>query len=109
MSRPDTEDAGYAPYRDGEHPPYHFEPYRSSTRRAPKRPFFAPPRTISELTGPVYSQNDVAPGENDLALGRDGKLVLGQLIIVTGRVLDEDGRPVPNTLVEIWQANTAGI
>jgi protocatechuate 3,4-dioxygenase beta subunit len=27
---------------------------------------------------------------------------------VTGRVLDEDGRPIPSTLIEIWQANAAG-
>lgn len=101
-------DAGYAPYQDGVHPPYEFPRYGSSSKRAPKRPLFAPPRTVSELTGPVYSQDDVQDGENDLAVGRNGRLVLGQLMVVTGGVLDEAGRPVPNTLVEVWQANTAG-
>ena len=100
--------AGYAPYEDSEHPPYEFPRYASSTRRAPRRPLFAPPRTLSELTGPVFSANEVQPGENDLARGPDGAPVLGQLMIVTGRVLDEAGRPVPETLVELWQANTAG-
>lgn len=101
-------DAGYAPYEDGVHPPYYDERYASSIRVAPARPMFQPPRTISELTGPVYSQNDVQEGESDLARGRDGKLVLGQLMVVSGRVQGEDGRPVAGTLIEIWQANTAG-
>lgn len=105
---PRSRHAGYEPYREGEHPPYDFPRYRSSSTRAPRRPFFAPPRTLSELTGPVWSQNDVQAGESDLSVGGDGERVLGQLIIVTGRVLDEDGRPVPHTLVELWQANPAG-
>jgi protocatechuate 3,4-dioxygenase beta subunit len=33
---------------------------------------------------------------------------LGERIIVTGRVLDEAGRPQRNMLIEIWQANAAG-
>jgi protocatechuate 3,4-dioxygenase, beta subunit len=100
--------AGYAPYPDREHPPYRFERYRSSLLRAPARPLLAPPRTISELTGPVFSRDEVRPGESDLSIGQSGRRVLGQLMIVTGRVLDEDARPVPGTLVELWQANTAG-
>jgi protocatechuate 3,4-dioxygenase beta subunit len=108
MVQRDAAFAGYAPYADGEHPPYEFPRYASSTRRAPQRPLFAPPRTLSELTGPVFSTNDVQPGENDLSRGPDGEPVLGQLMIVTGRVLDEGGRPVPDTLVELWQANPAG-
>ena len=108
MTQREAAFAGYAPYADGEHPPYEFPRYASSTRRAPKRPLYAPPRTLSELTGPVFATNDVQAGENDLARGPDGAPVLGQLMIVTGRVLDEAGRPVPDTLVELWQANSAG-
>ena len=108
MTKRETDDAGYAPYADGAHPPYYFERYQSSTRRAPARPLFEPPRTLSELTGPVFLKDEVLPDENDLSTGRDGRPVLGQLMIVTGRVLDEDERPVPGTLVELWQANTAG-
>jgi len=108
MTQRDAAFAGYAPYPDGEHPPYEFPRYVSSTRRAPQRPLFTPPRTLSELTGPVFSTSEVQPGENDLARGPDGAPVLGQLMVVTGRVLDEGDRPVPNTLVELWQANPAG-
>jgi protocatechuate 3,4-dioxygenase, beta subunit len=108
MTKRETDYAGYAPYADDAHPPYYFERYQSSTRRAPRRPLFDPPRTLSELTGPVFPAGEVLADENDLAIGRDGQPVLGQLMIVTGRVLDEDERPVPGTLVELWQANTAG-
>ena len=103
-----SEHAGYAPYRDGEHPPYFAEQYRSTHLRAPRRPFFAPPRTLSELTGPVFSQNDVQPDESDLAHLPDGRQATGQLMILAGRVLDEAGRPIPDTLIEIWQTNAAG-
>lgn len=100
-------DAGYAPYRDGEQPPYFAERYRSTHARAPRRPFFAPPRTVSELTGPVFSVSDVLPGENDLAHA-GGRQLPGQLMILEGRVTDEAGRPVASTLVEVWQTNAAG-
>ena len=108
MTNRQTDDAGYAPYPDGAHPPHYYERYRSSTRRAPSRPLFAPPRTLSERTGPVFSRDEVQPGENDLSIGLEGEPVFGQLMIVTGRVLDQDERPVPGTLVELWQANTSG-
>jgi protocatechuate 3,4-dioxygenase, beta subunit len=108
MSKRKPAFAGYPPYPEGEHPPYEFAPYVTSTHRAPKHPMFAPPRTISELTGPVFADDEVTPGENDLSRGPDGEPVLGQLMIVAGRVLDEDKRPVAGTLVELWQANAAG-
>jgi protocatechuate 3,4-dioxygenase beta subunit len=108
MSERASDHAGYAPYAEGAHPPYYHEPYKSSTRRAPSRPLYAPPRTLSELTGPVFSDSEVLPGENDLSYGQDGEPVFGQLMIVAGRVLDEDERPVPGTLIELWQANPSG-
>jgi protocatechuate 3,4-dioxygenase, beta subunit len=108
MTKRPGDHAGYAPYADDAHPPYYHEPYKSSTRRAPGRALFAPPRTLSELTGPVFSDSEVLPGENDLSTGQDGEPVFGQLMIVAGRVLDEDERPVPGTLIELWQANTSG-
>jgi protocatechuate 3,4-dioxygenase beta subunit len=76
-------------------------------KRAPSRPLVIIPQTLSELTGPVYGHESVAEGENDLTRQHPGE-PLGERIIVTGRVLDEDGRPVANTLVELWQANAAG-
>ena len=65
------------------------------------------PRTLSELTGPVYPYGCLAPTDNDLTTQHAGA-PLGERIIVEGRVMDESGRPVPHTLVEIWQANAAG-
>lgn len=89
------------------HPPNDSPAYGSTRLRAPREPLVVVPHTLTELTGPVYGHESVAPGESDLTLGRDGAPI-GERILVTGRVLDEDGRPVPNTLVEIWQANAAG-
>lgn len=66
-------------------------------------------QTLSELTGPVYGEDTIQPLDNDLTTNavRNGE-VLGERIIVVGQVLDEDGRPIPNALVEVWQANAAG-
>ena len=63
--------------------------------------------TLSELTGPVYGHETVRENDHDLTIQQKGE-PLGERIIVHGHVLDEDGRGVPNTLVEIWQANACG-
>lgn len=91
------------------HPPYAFAGYGSTALRAPARPLVPLAHTLSELTGPVYGHAAVAPLDDDLTrnAAKDGE-PLGERIIVTGRVLDDRGRPVPETLVEIWQANAAG-
>jgi protocatechuate 3,4-dioxygenase, beta subunit len=57
------------------------------------------------MTGPVYGHEPVGPLDHDLTRQHKGE-PLGERIIVHGRVLD--GRPVRNSLVEIWQANAAG-
>ncbi len=89
------------------HPPYLYPDYRSTQLRAPKRPLIVIPQTLSELTGPIFGHEACKPGDSDLTRQHAGE-PLGERIIVTGRVTDEDGRPVPNTLIEIWQANAAG-
>jgi protocatechuate 3,4-dioxygenase, beta subunit len=89
------------------HPAYNYAPYRSTEKRHPKQPLILMPHTLSELTGPVYGHEAVRPEEADLTRQHAGE-PLGERIVVTGRVLDEDGRPVPNTLLEVWQANAAG-
>ena len=89
------------------HAPYLAPDYRSTRKRAPLKPLVVIPHTLSELTGPVYGHDAVVPGEFDLTRQHAGE-PLGERIIVSGRVMDEDGRPVPNTLVEIWQCNAAG-
>jgi len=91
------------------HPPYLHADYKSTVPRSPSKPLVPLAQTLSELTGPVYSQDALGPLDDDLTKNGavDGE-PLGERIIVTGRVMDEDGRPVPSTLVEIWQTNAAG-
>jgi protocatechuate 3,4-dioxygenase beta subunit len=90
-------------------PPYLHPPYASSVKRSPREPLILLPHTLSELTGPVYGPDDVSPLDNDLTQNavKNGQPI-GERIIVAGRVLDEIGRPVPNALIEIWQANACG-
>ncbi len=89
------------------HPPYDSPEYRSSRYRHPSRPLIFLPHSLSEITGPVYGHHSLQATDRDLTRQHDGE-PLGERIIVTGRLLDEDGRPVRNSLVEIWQANAAG-
>src|SRR5262245_38228073 len=88
-------------------PPLLYPDYRSTVLRAPKRPLRPIEATLSELTGPVYGHEAVGELDNDLTRQGEGE-PQGERIIVSGRVLDADGRPVPETLVEVWQANAAG-
>ena len=89
------------------HPLNNSSEYRSTLKRAPSQPLILLPHTLSETTGPVFGHVAVSDVDSDLTRRHAGE-PLGERIIVTGRVLDEDGRPVPNTLIEIWQANAAG-
>jgi protocatechuate 3,4-dioxygenase beta subunit len=98
------------PYRreeKGAQPPSLLPAYVSTVKRAPKQPLVLMPHTLSEVTGPVYGHDKILPEDSDLTRQHKGE-PLGERIVVTGRVLDEDGRPVPCTLVEVWQANAAG-
>src|SRR5438093_8464742 len=88
-------------------PPTLHPDYKSTVKRAPKRPLVPLPHTLSELTGPVHGHDGIRPVDDDLTKQHAGE-PLGERILVHGRVLDEDGRPVANTLVEIWQANACG-
>jgi protocatechuate 3,4-dioxygenase beta subunit len=90
-------------------PPFLYDAYRSTVKRAPAMPLIDVPLTISEITGPGPIMSAVTPEDADLTTNAGtGGEAIGQRIIVTGRVLDEAGRPVPNTLLEVWQANAAG-
>jgi protocatechuate 3,4-dioxygenase beta subunit len=98
------------PYRKivpGSQPDRLFNGYASTARRNPREPLIQIPPTLSELTGPLYGHNPIGETDNDLTRHHAGE-PLGERIIVQGRVMDEDGRPVPHTLVEIWQANASG-
>ena len=99
----------YRPRDWGSNPPYLYEGYTSTVLRAPRQRLMALSQTLSEITGPVYGHGAVQPADNDLTRNAGtGSEAIGERIIVTGRVLDEDGRPLPNVLIEIWQANAAG-
>jgi protocatechuate 3,4-dioxygenase beta subunit len=91
----------------GTQPPYLYEPYASTHARAPRQPLLALPHGRSELTGPVFGHLPMGETDHDLTRQCPGE-PLGERIVVSGRVLDEDGRGVPDALIEIWQANAAG-
>jgi protocatechuate 3,4-dioxygenase, beta subunit len=88
-------------------PPYLYPDYVATRTRAPERPLVPLPHTLSEITGPVYGHDDVGELDHDLTRQHEGE-PLGERIILHGRVLDGDQRPVRNTLIELWQANAAG-
>jgi protocatechuate 3,4-dioxygenase beta subunit len=99
-----------APYRSpypGTQPNHLHQPYVSSIKRAPAQPLVRIPYTLSEVTGPCFGADIVSPAMHDLTQHHKGA-PLGERIVVSGRLLDENSRPLPNTLVEIWQANAAG-
>ena len=91
----------------GSQPPLLYPPYQSTRRRAPARPLIRLPDTLSDINEPVYGWWRIGETDNDLTRQHPQE-PQGQRIIVAGRVLDEDGRPVPGALVEVWQANAAG-
>jgi protocatechuate 3,4-dioxygenase beta subunit len=91
----------------GLHPPQASPGYRSTALRAPARPPIALPQRLTEVTGPAFGHERVGPHDADLTRQHDGE-PLGQRIVVHGRLLDGDGRPVPDSLIEVWQANAAG-
>ncbi len=98
---------GYRTIQPGTQPNHLHPPYGSTLKRAPAKPQLVIPYTLSEVTGPSFPNEPVAPKASDLTSGHAGE-PLGERIIVSGRVLDEDNRPIANTLIEIWQANAAG-
>jgi protocatechuate 3,4-dioxygenase beta subunit len=91
----------------GVHPPQASPEYRSTALRAPTRPLVLLPHGLTEITGPVFGHERLRPNDDDLTKHHAGEPI-GQRLIVRGRVLDGAGRPVPHTLVEIWQANAGG-
>jgi protocatechuate 3,4-dioxygenase beta subunit len=88
-------------------PPYLSPDYVGTRLRAPRRPLLLLPQALSDLSGPAFGHDDVDERDSDLTQGHAGE-PLGERIIVSGRVLGSDGRPVRNALIEIWQANAAG-
>lgn len=97
--------------RDREsHPPAFTPGYKTSVARSPRYSLISLQNSVSEITGPVFGHNDLDAGDNDLLTNyaQPGESAIGERIILHGRVLDENARPVPGTLVEVWQANAGG-
>ncbi|MEL6586743.1 MAG: protocatechuate 3,4-dioxygenase subunit beta [Pseudomonadota bacterium] len=104
-----TDPVSFAPPDPKRQPPALTPAYKSTVLRSPRAPRLALPQTQAEATGPVFGHGDIDPGDNDLIqnFATTGDPV-GERILIHGRVLDENGRPVPHTLIEIWQANSGG-
>ncbi|ERP97495.1 protocatechuate 3,4-dioxygenase subunit beta [Labrenzia sp. C1B10] len=97
--------------RDREwHPPAHTPDYKTSVSRSPQYSMISLENNVSEITGPTFGHNDIDPLDKDLIYNyaKAGESAIGERIILHGRVLDENAKPIPNTLVEIWQANAGG-
>jgi protocatechuate 3,4-dioxygenase beta subunit len=103
----DRMSVNYRPDPPGTHPPLGHADYKSSALRHPTQPLVLLPQSLTEITGPVLGADRVRPGDHDLTFQHRGEPI-GQRIIVFGRLLDGDGRPIPDSLIEIWQANAAG-
>jgi protocatechuate 3,4-dioxygenase beta subunit len=106
MSESPHDPVPFRPYAQGTQPDYDTPQYGSTQKRHPKQALLRVPHTVTEVTGPRFTARHFPPCD-DLAKV-DGHEAMGERIIVAGKVLDEDGRPVPETMIEIWQANSAG-
>jgi protocatechuate 3,4-dioxygenase beta subunit len=93
----------------GQHPPAHTPIYKSSVLRSLRIPLWSLQNSLSEVTGPTFRPDELGPLDNDLIrnYAKEGEAI-GERIIVHGHVRDENGRGIPNTLVEVWQANAGG-
>ncbi|HUN31296.1 MAG TPA: protocatechuate 3,4-dioxygenase subunit beta [Trebonia sp.] len=97
----------YAKPAPGNHPPLDYPPYKSTGLRHPTKPLVLLPHRLTEVTGPLLGDELITMGDADLTTQHAGE-PQGQRIIVFGQVRDSGGRPVPDTLIEIWQTNAAG-
>ncbi|HUE18560.1 MAG TPA: protocatechuate 3,4-dioxygenase subunit beta [Stellaceae bacterium] len=102
-----TEVTEYNSELKGGQPSNNWPAYGSTVKRHPERPSVALKQTLTEITGPGFANGWSGPDVADLTKQHKGDPI-GERMILAGRILDEDGKPVPKTLVEIWQANSAG-
>ena len=98
----------FTPYDDRTQPSFAVDGYKETLVRVPKQPFYKRPVTLSEITGPLNLARKLDADLSDQSRTKSGDRALGQLILVTGRLLDEDGSPVCNSIIEVWHANAAG-
>ena len=99
----------FGPKLYADHPPFSYPDYRSTVKRSPTHAPITIVETLSESTGPGPIWSEVSEEDADLTTNSGtGAPALGERIIVTGKILDENGNGLPGTLLEIWQANSAG-
>lgn len=110
MKNAPSDHAGFMARDRAWHPPALYTPYKTSVLRSPSAPLLSLPTSLGEETGPVFGPATLGELDHDLLqnYAEPGQSAIGPRIIVHGRVVDETGRPVPNTLVEVWQANAGG-
>lgn len=84
--------------------------YRSTILRHPKHKLVASPQSLADVSGPAFGQMELGQNDHDMIINyaKSGESAIGERIVVHGQVLDEDARPVPNALIEVWQANAGG-
>ena len=99
-----SDTAPFRPPVPGSQPEYDVKIYGSTALRAPSQPLIRIAQSITERTGPHFSPARY-PSNIDISKVASGE-AQGQRIIVEGHVRDEDGRPVPHTMIELWQANS---
>ncbi len=90
-------------------PPAFTPGYKSTTLRSPRLALWSLQNSLSEVTGPVFGHDELGPLDHDLLLNyaKSGEPI-GERTIIHGRLLDENARPVPGALIEVWQANAGG-
>lgn len=93
-----------------EHPPAYAPGYKTSVLRSPRLALVSFSNTLTEATGPLFGHNILGPHDDDLTVNfaSAGESAIGERLIMHGRVMDGEGRPVPGALIEIWQANAGG-
>jgi protocatechuate 3,4-dioxygenase beta subunit len=93
----------------GIHPPAYAPDYKTSVLRSPRKALLSLQQSLSEVTGPLFGRDELDPLDNDLLRNaRVDNDPIGERIIVHGRVLDHQARPVRGALIEVWQANAGG-
>lgn len=100
--------ARFVPWPPGVEPAVPVEGYANTFTHTPAQSPVRRPATRTEVTGPLELWRRLRCDGDNLAVTAPGRMALGQLIHIAGRILDEEGRPVRGALVELWQANAAG-
>jgi protocatechuate 3,4-dioxygenase beta subunit len=89
--------------------PFLYSAYKSTIFRSPQLPLIPIAEHLKELSLPAFGSSDLQPFDNDLTKNaRVNGEPIGERIKVFGQVRDKNGKGIPNVLIEIWQANSAG-